>query len=72
MLIVEGEIAQCSAQRSESTMPRGCRFWGQSWGRALFFSPDFYAVLGSIVNLCDHVSLSAFFLFLSFMDPQDL
>ena len=24
-------------QRSESTMPQGCRFWGQSWGRALFF-----------------------------------
>lgn len=27
-----------------------------------FFSPDFYAVLGSIVNLCDHVSLMSLLL----------
>lgn len=62
----------CSVLRSESTMPRGCRFWGQSWGRELFFPPDFYAVLGSIVNLCDHASLSAFFSFLSYVGPRDL
>lgn len=64
----------CSVLRSEirEYHASGMPFLGAELGSCTFFSPDFYAVLGSIVNLCDHVCLSPFFSFLSYVGPRDL
>lgn len=45
-----------STREGESTAS-GMLFLGAELGSCPFFPPDFYAVLGSIVTLCDHVSL---------------
>lgn len=51
--VLKGSESTREGESAASGMP----FLGAELGSCPFFPPDFYAVLGFIVTLCDHVSL---------------